>query len=366
MTAEGRVRALYAQTFDDEPVAIASAPARANLLGEHTDYNDGFVLPTPLACRTAIAIAPTEGRFGEVHGVSEGFGGLFHADLVHGKREDWLDYALGCLHALSNSGTETPALRLAAVTDVPVGAGVSSSAAFEVAILKAIRDALHLPIDDIEVAKLAQYAESEFVGMPCGIMDQMAASVAKPGEALFLDTRDLSTETAPLPAGHKIAVIYSGVKHQLTDGGYAQRVDECQAACRALDIGSLRELAMADLVRIDALPSPLKQRARHVVTENQRVRNGVDALRLGDVEAFGRHMIASHISQRDDYAVSVPAVDDLVDAALSAGAVGARLTGGGFGGSIVALVDAGSFDRWLSDVLKARPKAKLIATVDGD
>lgn len=363
MTVETRARALFTQTFGSEPAAIASAPARANLLGEHTDYNDGFVLPTPLDCHTGIALTPTEGDFGQVEGVSEGFGGPFHADLVHGRREDWLDYALGCLHALSNAGTTAPALRLAAVTDIPVGAGVSSSAAFEVAILKAIRAALDLVINDAEVARLAQFAESEFVGMPCGIMDQMAASVARPGEALFLDTRDLATETVPLPAGHHIAVIYSGVKHQLTDGGYGHRVAECQAACRALGVSSLRDLSMEDLPRIEALPAPLNQRARHVVTENQRVLEGVAALRGSDPTAFGRLMAASHGSQRDDYAVSVPAVDKLVDVALDQGAVGARLTGGGFGGSIVALVKSDGFDDWLDQVLTRQPDARFVATV---
>lgn len=365
MTVEARAHALFTQTFGSEPAAVASAPARANLLGEHTDYNDGFVLPTPLGCRTGIALTPTEGRFGEVEGVSEGFGGPFRADLVHGKREDWLDYVLGCLHALSNAGMTAPALRLAAVTDVPVGAGVSSSAALEVAILKAMRAALDLPIDDVEIAKLAQAAESEFVGMPCGIMDQKAASVARPGEALFLDTRNLATKTAPLPDDHHIAVIYSGVKHQLTDGGYGQRVAECQAACRALGVASLRELSTEDLPRIEALPAPLNQRARHVVTENQRVLDGVAALHDGDFEAFGRLMTASHASQRDDYAVSVPAVDALVEAALALGAVGARLTGGGFGGSVVALVKTSGFDAWLNQLLKARPDARLVATVSG-
>jgi len=365
LIVDSSARALFAKTFGEQPTAVASAPARANLLGEHTDYNDGYVLPTPLGCRTAIALAPASGNEGEIEGVSEAFGGPYRADLTDGKRDDWLDYALGCLHALINSGVKVPALRLAVVTDVPIGAGVSSSAAYEVAVLKALRSALDLDFDDIQIAKLGQIAERDFVGMPCGIMDQMAASVAKPGEALFLDTKDLTTDTAPLPAGHRIAVVHCGVGHQLIDGGYAQRVEECQSACRALGVSSLRALSNDALPRIDDLPGPLNRRARHVVTENQRVLDGVGALRAGNTGDFGRLMIDSHRSQRDDYAVSIAEIDALVDAALDAGAVGARLTGGGFGGSIVALVDTVGFDGWLAKVLQARPGARLIATVDG-
>ncbi|MEM7442258.1 MAG: galactokinase [Pseudomonadota bacterium] len=366
MTTEAGARELFVKTFGAEPGAVASAPARANLLGEHTDYNDGFVLPTPLGVRTAVALATMDGDPGTIQGVSEAFGGPVLANLADGKREDWLDYPLGCLHALSNDKGKPPSLKLAAVTDVPIGAGVSSSAAFEVAVLKAVRAALDLEIDDIEIAKLAQSAERDFVGMPCGIMDQMAASVAQPGEALFLDTGNLEIDTVPLPDGHHIAVVHSGVSHQLVDGGYAQRVAECQAACRALGVSSLRELTIADLPRIDALPEPLHFRARHVVTENQRVLDGVEALRKGDAEEFGRLMVDSHASQRDHYAVSVPAVDALVEAKLNAGAVGARLTGGGFGGSAVSLVRSERFDDWLEDVLSAHAGAKLIAKIGGD
>lgn len=365
MTVENRAQALFESTFGKHQAVTASAPARANLLGEHTDYNDGLVLPTPLGCRTAIALAVADGVEASIAGVSADFGGPFHANLADGKRGDWLDYALGCLQALSDTGVKLPAMQLAAVTDVPLGAGVSSSAAFEVAILKALRGVLRLDIDDVRIAKLGQSAERDFVGMPCGIMDQMAASVAQPGEALFLDTRDLTTETAPLPAGHRIAVVHCGVSHQLIDGGYAQRVAECQAACKMLNIDSLRMVSEDDLPRINTLPDPIGRRARHVVTENRRVLDGVDALRGGDATRFGQLMVGSHISQRDDYAVSIAEIDALVDAALNAGALGARLTGGGFGGSIVALVATGTFDNWLADVLTARPQAKLIATVDG-
>ena len=179
MTTADRARALFEKAFGDEPAAIASAPARANLLGEHTDYNDGFVLPTPLGVSTAVALTTIGGDAGTILGVSEAFGGPIQADVAEGKRDDWLDYPLGCVQALRDSGLDLPSLRLAVATDVPIGAGISSSAAFEVAVLKAVRTALDLQIDDIEIAKLAQSAERDFVGMPCGIMDQMAASVAQ-------------------------------------------------------------------------------------------------------------------------------------------------------------------------------------------
>ena len=358
---EATARTVFTQRFGMAPNAVASAPARANLLGEHTDYNDGYVLPTALACRTAIAI----GRHGDP-GVVEAYSATLDqtavARLEAGKQGAWLDYFMGCCQALTDRGEALPGLRVVVAGSVPMGAGISSSAAFEVASLRALAGLLTIDLDPVTLARLGRKAEREFVGMPCGIMDQMISSLGTAGEALLLDTRDLAHRTVPLPTGHRIAVVF-GVEHRLVDGGYAQRVAECQAACRALDLPSLRAASQDDLPRFAALDPPLDGRARHVVTENGRVLDGVAALESGDAAAFGRLMLASHASQRDDYAVSTPEIDALVDAAMAAGAIGARLTGGGFGGSIVALVAADRFDPWLAALAQAQPHAQLVATV---
>jgi galactokinase len=273
---------------------------------------------------------------------------------------NWLDYVVGCLKVLAEEGHPVPALRVAIDGSVPMGAGISSSAALEIALLRAARSLLGLPIDDTLLALLGQRAENGYVGMQCGTMDQMVASLGAPGKALFLDTRDNRTALIDLPAGHRIAVVHCGVPHRLTASGYNTRREECNRAARALGVALLREVGMADMARIEALAPPLDRRARHVVSENARVLAGVDALRRGQTAVFGRLMDESHASQRDDYEVSIPEIDALVESARRHGAVGARLTGGGFGGSIVALVPEDAFDPWLAGVLADRPAARLL------
>lgn len=336
-------------------IISARAPARANMLGEHTDYNDGFVLPTPLPYFTTVTVAP-----GNQAGMIEAHAARFDQTLVRPldspRQGDWLDYPLGCVHTLRASGVDVPALRLTIESDIPMGAGISSSAALEVATLRALRRWLDLPLDDEAIALLGQRAEAEYVGMPCGIMDQMVSSLGTPGQALFLDTRSLTHRLIALPASHQLAVVHSGVTHRLTEGGYRQRRSECEQAAAALGVPSLRDIE--DLSRIDTLPEPLNRRARHVVTENRRVLDGVASLERGDAVRFGRLMVESHASQRDDYAVSVPEIDTLVDSALRHGAIGARLTGGGFGGCIIALVE--DVTAWWPAVQADSPQAKLV------
>ncbi|MDR3515550.1 MAG: galactokinase [Azospirillaceae bacterium] len=343
--------------FGTGAAASARAPARANLLGEHTDYNEGYVLPTPLPFWTGVEVGP-----GLVADTVEAYSVHFQdrCQRAYGvaKQGDWLDYVAGCIAILRQRGYVVPALRVAVETNIPMGAGVSSSAALEVATLRAIRHFLDLPIDDTELALIGQAAESGYVGMPCGIMDQMVSSLGTLGQALFLDIRTRERRNVPLPAGHRIAVVHSGVSHQLVDGGYKQRVEECHAAAAALGVPWLRDVGPADLARINALPEPLNRRARHQMTENQRVLQAVTALEAHDVVRFGRLMCESHASQRDDYKVSVPAVDALVEAAMRHGALGARLTGGGFGGSIVALVADDAYARWEAAVRAECPACR--------
>jgi galactokinase len=225
---------------------------------------------------------------------------------------------------------------------VPLGSGLSSSAALEIALLRAFRDAFTLPIDDVQMALLGQRAENDFVGAPVGIMDQMACTLAGDGQALFLDTRSLDWTVVPLPPEAELAVLNSGVAHNHAKGDYRTRRAECEEAARQLGVPQLRDLDLEDLPRVESLPEPLCRRARHVVTEDARVLAAVEVMRSGDVEALGQLFYASHDSMRDDYEVSIPEIDLIVGLARHLPDVyGARLTGGGFGGSVVMLTRPG-------------------------
>lgn len=328
----------YTAQFGRAAEGLAYAPGRVNLLGEHTDYNGGYVLPMPLAMGTAVALG-RGGVPGQLVCVSTSFDGAVTRRMGDRPDDSWTDYILGSLMQICGPDALDHGWQIMVHTDLPVGSGLSSSAALEVATMRAYLQVMGLEQDPVILAQMARAAENKFVGVPCGIMDQYSVSVGTPGAAVFLNTRTLQSDQAPLPHSHAIVVIHSGVSHQLSDGGYKQRVQECQAACAALGVDMLSDLTLDDLPRISALPAPLDGRARHIVTENDRVLQAVQALNQGNVDLMADLMVASHASQRDDYAVSVPAVDALVDGALAAGAAGARLTGGGFGGSIVALVD---------------------------
>jgi galactokinase len=255
---------------------------------------------------------------------------------------DCFDYVRGCTWALAEAGVDVPGCDVAVTSTVPAGSGLSSSAALEVACLRALRDLVRLPLDDVALARLAHRAESTFVGARVGLMDQMAVSLADDATALHLDTSTLAFDRVPLPRRAELAIVDSGVRHALVTGGYNTRRAECERAAALLGVDRLCALGPGALPRIAMLPPPLDRRARHVVTEHARVGAAVAALRADDVERLGQLFLQSHASQRDDYAVSVPEVDCLVELAWEEAAVyGARLTGGGFGGSVVMLVERG-------------------------
>lgn len=346
---------MFRDTFGTEPSVNVSAPGRVNLLGEHTDYNDGLVFPSPLIYQTSIEASKAE----HIEAFAESFKEYRTRALDGGKQGDWLDYVAGCVWVLRKHGYQVRGIRAYVKSDVPMSGGLSSSAALEVATLRAMRELYDLPLDDIQIALLAQQAEVEYVGVRCGIMDQMASSAGRLGYALFLDTRDLDSKLVPLPEGYKVVVVDSSVPRRLAESGYNTRRAECEKACELLGVKSLRELGLADLPRINTLPEPLNRRARHVVTENARVLEGVEALEKGDIERFGELMVASHNSLRSDYEVSIPELDQLVAAMLKHGAVGARLTGAGFGGATVALVEEGQYETWKTGVLADYPAAKF-------
>jgi galactokinase len=255
------------------------------------------------------------------------------------RRGDWLDYVQGTTAVLREAGHRVGGFDAWITSGVPLGSGLSSSAALEVALLRALRSAFDLELDDLELARLGRRAENSFVGAQVGIMDQMAACFADETAALFIDTRTLEYRRVPLPAEAEIAVVDSGVAHDHARGDYNTRRAECERACQALGVPELRDVGAEDLERVDRLPDPLNRRARHVITENARVLAAVAAMEAGQLDRLGSLLTASHASMRVDYEVSVPAVDLLVELAESEPSVyGARLTGGGFGGSIVMLV----------------------------
>ncbi|MEV0128135.1 galactokinase [Dactylosporangium sp. NPDC050688] len=320
------------------------SPGRVNLIGEHTDYNDGFVLPFALPHATAVSGVRLERRHWVV--TSEQTGETVTFDLSE-KVGGWAAYVAAVVWVLREAGVDVPGARLEIASDVPFGAGLSSSAALECAAMAVLADlagvdGTGLPMRDRP--RLAQRAENEYVGAPTGIMDQAASTLCQEGHALFLDCRSLATEQVPFDlaaAGLKILVVDSRAPHAHVDGEYAARRRACEEATAVLGVAALRD------IDTDALPDALakldddttRRRVRHVVTENQRVLDTVAMLRAGDLRAAGPLMTASHASMRDDYEITVPQVDTAVQAALEHGAHGARMTGGGFGGCVLALVD---------------------------
>jgi galactokinase len=329
------------------------APGRVNLIGEHTDYNGGFVLPSAIPQRTRVTLRPRPDRLVRVR--SEKVGGPDYETYQLGsenRRGTWVDYIQGLTEMLRREGHALGGCDLDIASDVPTGSGLSSSAALEISVLRALRDACALDLPDVRMALVARRAENEFVGAPVGIMDQMACTLADEHTALFLDTRTLAYERVPVPAAAEILVINSGVAHNHASGDYRTRRAECEAAARQLGVRELRDCDLDDLDRVKRLPHPLDRRAKHVITENARVADTVAALHASDLVRIGALFGASHASMRDDFDVSVPEIDRLVAlAAQHPDVYGARLTGGGFGGSIVAIARRGT----------ARMAAELIA-----
>lgn len=340
---DGPSRQKFRELFGREPDVGASAPGRVNLMGEHTDYNGGPVLPTPVPRRTSVALARRADA--RVRVWSDGFpvsGPEEYALGSEAPRGTWVDYVQGLTAVLRGEGCRLGGFDLAITSEVPAGSGLGSSAALEVAVLRALRVAFALPIDDVRLAVLGQRAEREFVGAPVGIMDQLVATLGAPGSALLIDTRTLRTERIPLPPEVGLVVMDTGVRHAHARGDYRVRQEECARAAEALGVSCLASLGLEALPRVAVLPAPLDRRARHVVTETARVGRAVEALRRGDLEALGTIFAESHASMRDDFEVSTPEVDALVDAAADdPDALGARLTGGGFGGAVVILTRAG-------------------------
>ena len=343
----------FEETFGRASAGIWSAPGRVNLIGEHTDYNLGFVLPFAINRRTIVALGPREDSVIRVASeFADEVAEIAIAELAPERLHGWSAYPLGVAWALGQFGADlaaVPGVDLYISSTVPVGAGLSSSAAIESAVAVALNDVWQLGFDRQTLAKVGQLAENKAVGAPTGIMDQSASLLGQEDHAVFLDCRSLESSLVPLgfaEAGLELLIIDTGVSHSHATGGYAARRASCEEGARILEVASLRDLSVDDLPRArNLLDEETYRRVRHVVTENQRVLDTVEALRTGGPLTIGELLDASHVSMRDDFEISVPELDLAVETAQTAGAIGARMTGGGFGGAAIALVPAAGISR---------------------
>ena len=345
--ANSLIEALRNQT-GRQPTGVWAAPGRVNLIGEHTDYNEGYVMPFALAQRVLIAAAPRNDRTWSVTSLNNDSTKIFSAADLNPGMVGWQAYVAGVVWALQEAGHRVGGADLVLTSDVPEGAGLSSSAALECAVLTAVVDLNDLDVVGIERAKLARRSENDFVGAPTGLMDQAASTLCTAGHALFFDCRTDAAEQVlfdATSAGLEILVLDTKTPHALVDSEYAARRASCEQAAQLLGIPALRDVTDLDAA-LDQLPDPvLKRRVRHVVTENARVLEAADVLRAGRIADLAPLLDASHESMRDDFEITVPQVDLAVETARSSGSLGARMTGGGFGGCIIALVELGDSER---------------------
>ncbi|MDP1563035.1 MAG: galactokinase [Pirellulaceae bacterium] len=360
-------------------VVVARAPGRVNLIGEHTDYNEGFTLPLAIERYTTVQLQrlPLDSNASRFHSVALGQSAWWTPDgksflsaattlssepsapaTANDSAPPWSKYVAGVIHQFAKLGLSIPPFELSIETDVPLGGGVSSSAALEVAVAMAMQQLLVTHLDGLAIAQLCQRAEHEYAGVPCGLMDQLSSVFGRTNELMLMDCRTNQLEFIPASSELAFIVINSRVKHNLADGEYRQRRQQCEAACRLLNVASLRDI---DVSRLEAaqskLPEVVYRRARHVVSENARTVQAAECLKAGQWEQVGQLMNASHTSMREDYEITCPEIDTLVALAqeirVDGGVYGARMTGGGFGGCIVILGKATHADAIAEQVVTA-------------
>ncbi|WP_237155643.1 galactokinase [Oryzibacter oryziterrae] len=347
------------------------APGRVNLIGEHTDYNDGFIMPAALEYETRAAAAARADRILRVHSVSRNETVEFDLDSPNpAPRKDWTDYVFGVAVMLERAGKRLTGADILIVSSVPLGSGLSSSAALEVSIGYSLLALAGLPIDRVELAKLCQKAENEYVGMRCGIMDQFISCNGEHDHALMIDCRSLEKRSVPIDPRAVVVVANSMVHHELASGEYNKRRASCEEGVRLLrpvlgDIKALRDVSPDQLEQHKALLDDVTyRRCRHIVTENDRVVEAAAALEAGDLARCGALMNASHVSMRDDYEITCDEVDKLAEIAWKLpGVFGSRMTGGGFGGCTVSLVEAGAAEAFMAAVKVAYKEATGLDTV---
>lgn len=353
----------FLEIFGEEADLVAAAPGRVNLIGEHIDYSEGFVLPFAIKDRTTAAIRKREDSTVRIASAQRRnkIVTVDIEDVKPGLKGEWERYALAVLWSMGvKSGVD-----LLIDGHVPLGAGLSSSAALECSVATAVNHLFDMGFSLEDLARLTQKAENQYVGVPCGIMDQSVSLMATVGSALLLDCRDLTTRNIPFDvasSGLELLIIDTQAHHALTDGGYAERRASCESVAAKLDIKSMRELSMAQLDAEKELLTDVEYiRARHAVSEMQRVLDCVEALSESNFVKVGELINQSHASLRDDYTVSCPELDTAVDASLSAGALGARMVGGGFGGSAIALIQASTTNETIKAVEMAFAMKKFKA-----
>jgi len=340
MGPDAQVTQFFQQQYGAAPAFLVRAPGRVNLIGEHTDYNDGFVMPMAIDRAAWIALRPSGNRLVTVHALDFGESDTFDLDHMVPAPGSWVDYVRGVAWSLQQHGYATDGWEGVMAGDVPVGAGLSSSAALELAVARAFGAVTGWSWDAPRMAVVGQYAENKWVGVNCGVMDEMISAAGVAGHALLIDCRTLANTPMPLPTGVAVVVLDTATRRGLVDSAYNERRTQCEAAARHFGVLALRDVSVAQLEaaqpNLDALTY---RRARHVITENARVLQACDAMRAGDARALGRLLDASHVSLRDDFQVSNHELDTIVDvAAAHPACLGARMTGAGFGGCAVALV----------------------------
>jgi galactokinase len=347
-----QVTTAFESRFGERPSHIVHAPGRVNLIGEHTDYNDGFVLPMVIDRAVWIALRPTADAQVRIHSLDFDETAEFSLTSYQHEGEHWLEYIKGVTYALQGAGYKLRGWEGVMAGNVPRGAGLSSSAALEVAVARAFTAVANLNWDAAKMAQLAQKAENEWVGVNCGIMDQMVSAAGRPHHALLIDCRSLKTELVKLPEGTAVVILDTNTRRGLLDSAYNERRQQCETAAAFFGVPALRDVSLAEFeAKADGLETLIRQRARHVITENERVLTAVEAMRHNDPTQLGQLMNASHLSLRDDYAVSSHELNVVVEIAQAQiGCYGARMTGAGFGGCAVALVQTGATEAFVQNV----------------
>ena len=351
-------QSLFKQHFHYSAVSSSEAHGRVNLIGEHTDYNKGFVLPTLIEQKIEVSLSPRLDS--KIVGISEEFG---EKTVLSDSNTDgtWIDFVRGALYYMAKEGQLIKGLDIAVASSIPTGSGLSSSAALEIAILRALCKMVGHELSSTKIAKIGQLIEHHFIGTFCGIMDQMSSSKSKFGQVLFLDCENLNTEIVPIFKDYTFTIIHSGSSRKLSEGSYNERKRETEIAAKFLNISSLRHAEISDL---NIIKDPkILRRARHVITENNRVQKAVQFLKDNNAQAFGNLMNESHISMDKDYEISSPELNHIVKTAQSHGALGARLTGAGFGGCTVVLSSNTRRDDIIKKILEHCPKSYLVTNI---
>ena len=349
------VTELFQLRFGLPPTVVVSAPGRVNLIGEHTDYNDGFVLPAAINYHTWVAVAPRDDR--ELHIIAHDFTDQFvclHLDeeMEHDPAMPWSNYVRGVVQQLRQQNFQLCGATLFITGDVPAGAGLSSSASLEMALIRALTGISGETVEPKAAALMGQAAENQFVGCNCGIMDQLISACGEENSALLIDCQDLTTRAVSIPAEWEILIVHSGVKRGLVDSEYNQRRKQCETAAAYFEKDSLRDVSLEQLLTAQTNLDDLSfRRARHVLTENNRTLKAADALARGDMGLLSKVMAESHASMREDFEITTPEIDTLVEILYEAGQgnAGARMTGGGFGGCVVALAPR----EWIGKLMTA-------------